>query len=218
VDVLHEGTSLVNLYEEFKDKLPIRYLALHENFHYLAEDTTRSPATTWNYGIRHSEGKFVIVTGADILLSSPNMIEKFLTQYKERRLAALTYFLSASMTNGLEIDAPIQSLGGFWEENINGNKNMNRTVAGHTTYLTGQPRDVWEWIGLFRTDLSHLVNDQDLVIRENFLGKNAETLDYVCYHQCHPTGEKQHNVVSPGWHYENEAQARLLEPAPRDAN
>ena len=224
IDILYDKINLLPIYEEFKDRLPIRRLELPENFQEYSPDSTWTPATTWNYGIRHSDGKFVILTGADILISYPDMIERFLTQYSNRRLASLTYFLSRGMTLELE-NIPwkpnpdcIQTIGGFWDDNSSGNQNMNRTTAGHTTYLTGQPRNEWEWMGLFRTDLSHLVNDQDLVIREGFLGREAEMLDgYVCYHQAHPP-EKVHNVVSPGWHYETEAQARLQEPAPRDAN
>ena len=41
---------------------------------------------------------------------------------------------------------------------------------------------------------------------------------YVAYHQAHPPLLTPHlPVMSPGWHYTNERQARLLEPAERDA-
>ena len=224
IDITNNGNDLEYLYEEFKDKLPIRRVVLPEFTKMWTPETTWTPATTWNYGIRHSEGKFVIVTGGDILLSSPDLIEKFLDQYKGRRNAVLTHFISISMVDSLDgmdwMGDPrmVQNLSGYWDGVENGNINTNRTTAGHTTYLTGQPREDWEWIGLFRTDLSHLVNDQDLHIRENFVNRSAGTLeDYIGFHQAHPIDEPiSYEGISPGWNYHSEAQARLQEPAPRD--
>jgi glycosyltransferase involved in cell wall biosynthesis len=230
VDVHHNGETLRKIYEEFKDKLPIRYLHLNENFcTYAPGYTTWTPATTWNYGIEKAEGKFVIITGGDIILSYPDMIERFLVQYNGRRNSVLIHFLSHAMVNALSgIDwsnnpESIQSLPGYWDDIVDDITNRSRTIAGHTTYLTGQTKADWEWIGKFRTELGHLVNDQDLVIRENAIGKNAGTLDsYIAFHQAHPIESKEkgvpskQSIVKHGYLYYNEAQARLLEPAPQD--
>ena len=224
VDVIHKE-NLKSLYKEFETLLPIKYLSLQENFKiYVPNATTWTPATTWNYGIRQSTGKFIITCSADILLSYPDMIEKFLEQYRNNRLSVLTYFLNRDMTNSLDsydwIGNPdsIQLFSGCWEMGIDGTTNSSRKAAGLTTYITGQPRERWDYFGLFREELGHLVNDQDLVMREACLNLGAETLNnYVGYHQAHPlSNDIFPHIACPGWHYENEAQARLLEPAPRD--
>ena len=225
VDVLYRNTNLKNLYEEFRGKLPIRYLSLEENGkEYIRDVTTWTPATTWNYGIRQSTGKFVITCSADLILSYPDMIERFLEQYKSDRISVLTYFLSQRMTEQLDqIDwynnpDNIQSFGGFWNEDISGATNFSRLLAGLTTYITGQPRERWDYMGLFREELSHLVNDQDVMLREVCLGRGVGTLDgYMAYHQAHPLEIGMDvNCITPGWNYHNELQTRLLEPAPRD--
>ena len=228
IDVLHADVNLVGIYEEFKDKLPIRYLSLQENIkQYIPDVTTWTPATTWNYGIKQSEGEFVITCSADIILSYPNMIEKFLTQYRRNRLSVTTYFLNGDMTNALDtfdwLSDPdsVQALPGFWDTPIwGGMPNRAMGLAGLITFITGQPKEMWEYVGLFRTDLSHLVNDQDLMLRDVALGRGVDTLNgYYCYHQAHIEPMMPHgvNIMYPGWTYQNEAQARLLEPAKRDA-
>jgi hypothetical protein len=185
--------------------------------------TTWTPATTWNYGIRESTGKFIITCSADILLSYPDMIERFLSQYTSNRISVLTYFMSQDMVSKLDsldwLGNPdsIQALPGFWNATVNGGSNIDRLSGGLTTFITGQPRERWDYMGLFREELSHLVNDQDMYLRDTFLGHGIETLEgYVGYHQYHPGGDMA--CVSPGWNYHSEAQARLLEPAPRDAS
>lgn len=226
VDVLHGDINLKKLYEEFRGKLPIRYFSLEENGkEYIRDVTTWTPATTWNYGIRQSTGKFVITCSADVILSYPDMIERFLEQYRSSRISVLTYFLSKEMTEQLSTldwynnPDSIQGFTGFWDDMISGVTNRSRLAAGLTTYITGQPREMWEYMGLFREELSHLVNDQDMMLRDVYLGRGVDTLDgYVAYHQAHPleTIGMGVNCASPGWNYHNEQQARLLEPAPRD--
>jgi hypothetical protein len=226
IDVLHSGVNLVGVYDEFKDKLPIRYLSLEESYQYIPDKTTWTPATTWNYGIKQSSGDFVITCSADIIPSHPDMIERFLDQYEKSRISVLTYFLDAEMTNSLDnLDYVnesnmIQSLPGFWDRVVwGGMPNKMMGAAGLTTFITGQPREMWEYVGMFRTELSHLVNDQDIMLRDVALGRGVGTLIGCCgYHQAHLEPSKPYgkNIMFPGWTYQNEMQARLLEPAIRD--
>src|SRR4030065_2734367 len=53
--------NLESVYAEFKDVLPIRYYLLDES-------NSRTPASTWNAGMSHAEGRFVVVCSADVLL------------------------------------------------------------------------------------------------------------------------------------------------------
>jgi glycosyltransferase involved in cell wall biosynthesis len=227
VDVDVNGENLQAVYDEFCTELPIKYLTLKENLDTLEEGvTTWTPATTWNYGMTKADGEFIITCSHDLILSKPDLIERFLDQYTNRRISVLTYFLGykhLGMLSGaidwLGNPDSIQSLHGFWDDVINGDKNKDRKSAGITTFMTGQSRAAWDWFGRFRKDLSHLVNDQDIVMREMCLGIGAETLkDYVVYHQPHPglVGMDRDKICQPGWHYKNELQARLLEPAERD--
>jgi hypothetical protein len=79
----------------------------------------------------------------------------------------------------------------------------------------GMMRSTFEHFGKFREDDSHLTADHDVLMRFRALGWQSDTMnDYICYHQWHPTIQIE---GTPGWTYENEAQARLLEPAIRDA-
>jgi len=227
VEIKHDGDNLEPIYNVFKDQLPIRYFSLEENLKsYIPGVTSWTPATTWNFGMTQAIGKFIIICGADILLSYPDMIEKFLDQYKDNRVGVLTYYLSPLITDLLgtgNVDwmndpLAISNLPGFWDVPVTGDINRNRTSAGLTTFLTGQPREAWDYMGGFRTELSHLVNDQDLYLREVALGKRCETMkDYFAYHQAHPFQKATTPICSPGWHYANEKQARLQEPAERDA-
>ena len=225
MDVCFDNTNQYPMYEEFKDRLPIRYLPLAENYRrYIPDVTTWSPATTWNTGIRKAEGKFVIVTSSDIIISDADALEKFLNQYNGNRISALTYFLPEEITyrtiNTIDWKSDprlIMTLPGFIEGNGGGRTNHTPTPANLLTFLTGTEKSKWEEIGGFRTQLSHLVNDQDLYLRELFLGKQTDTWDgCVALHQCHPVGEPVTPVSSPGWHYETERQARLIDEAPRD--
>jgi hypothetical protein len=229
MDVIHFGISLEKVVKGFEDKLPIRYIPLQEDMrNYIPDVTTWTPATTWNTGIRASTGDFVITCSADILLSYPGMIENFLGQYRGNRLSVTTYHLTADMTNALDtidwLSNPdsVKDLPGFWDTPVwceSCNTAMGQ--AGLVTFITGQPKERWEHVGMFRTELSHLVNDQDLMLRDRALGRGVDTLEnYYGYHQSHNAEPDFQSGVEnryPGWTYQNEQQARLLEPAKRDA-
>lgn len=227
MDTIQYGVTLENVFHEFENRLPIVYIPIERNMTMIYDpEKTWTPATTWNHGIKRAKGKFVITCSSDLIISAPDMIEKFLDQYKLDRISVLTYFLSAHMTNSLldSVDWKsnpniIQTFGGFWGDEIHADTNFNRRLAGLTTYVTGQPKDMWEYMGLFRTELSHLVSDQDMMLRDVCMGKGVGTLNgCVAYHQEHPIDGFISGATKPGWNYHNEAQARLLEPAPRDPN
>jgi hypothetical protein len=223
MDCVGESNQL-GVYNEFKNRLPIKYHLLQEDFgRYVEDETTWSPATTWNTGIRKSESKFVIVTSADIIISAHDALEKFLAQYRGNRISALTYFLSNEITDSLggvdwkSNSGVIRSMEGFGDFMSRGRTNQEPLPPAQLTFLTGMEKSEWESIGCFRTQLSHLVNDQDLHLREMFLGREVDTWDgCVAYHQAHPVGERVVDVTRPGWHYETERQARLIDEAPRD--
>ena len=210
--------NLESLYNEFKDVLPIRY-------YHLNESECRTPAATWNTGMNYAEGKFVVVCSADILLSYPDLIERYLSQYTGIRISVNTYRLTRDMTASLDsvdwFGNPdiIQTFPGFLDTEIEGQANAARLSAGLLTHHTGMTKERWEWFGKFRTEVSHLVNDQDIVKREFALNVGVDTMEgYVAYHQAHPPLIGSFKPVSShGWQYANEMQARLLEPATRDA-
>ena len=176
MDDCFNGTNQHQCMRNSRIGLPIRYFPLIENYSkYIPDVTTWSPATTWNTGIRKAEGKFVIVTSADIIISDADALEKFLNQYNGNRISATTYFLSEEITYGTinTIDWKsdprlIMTLPGFIEGNGGGRTNHTPTPANLLTFLTGMEKSKWEEIGGFRTQLSHLVNDQDLYLRRAF--------------------------------------------------
>lgn len=221
--VVTADDDLRDIYDEFKSQLPIQYVP------FPIDGKIRTPARTWNYGFKHSEGRYVIFTGADILISGPDMIERFLAQEDENsRINVLTYHLNRDITANLDrIDwfrdpMEIHRQPGFWDSMASGGTNLDRKLAGLTTYITGQARDRWEWFGLFREEDSHVTSDQDVLMRDYALiaagiPRKSETLkDYVAYHQWHPDTHIDTNIG--GWVYENERQARLLEPAKIKSN
>jgi glycosyltransferase involved in cell wall biosynthesis len=228
IDTIQNGETLETVFKEFEKRLPIVYIPIERNKTTVYDpNKTWTPATSWNHGIKRSSGKFIITCSSDLIISAPDMIEKYLAQYTTDRISVLTYFLSLHMTNNLldTVDWKsnpdiIQTFGGFWGDVIHADTNFSRRLAGLTTYVTGQPKDMWEYMGLFRTELSHLVSDQDMMLRDVCLGRGVGTLHgCVAYHQEHPIDLVISGAnLQPGWNYHNEAQARLLEPAPRDPN
>lgn len=220
MNVIGRGVwPLDKIADKFKDRLPIKY-------HLVTEEECHTPAMTWNTGFMRSEGRFVITCSADILVTAPDMIEKYLEQYNNVRLSTLTYHLTRIMTEDLDVadwynnPNSVQSMPGFWWKEIDGERNEDRLAAGLTTYQTGMSRERWEWFGKFRTEYSHLANDQDVVLREKALGVGCDTLQGYCgYHQAHPPMEQTEKFTpfeAGGWIYENERQARLLEPAKKE--
>ena len=195
-----------------------------ENKKYVRLDSSkdRPPAVSFNEGYKQSEGDFLLFLCGDIILSDKDVFRKFLNFDSRYRKSLLTYFLSPVMTASLlTVDwksSPrnIETLEGFWEYKLKHHSTTNKQnlAAGLTTYATGNFRDYWEYIGVFRNENHHLVVDQDLHLRERCLGYGVETIEGICaYHQFHlPPGVE----VGTSYVYKNENQARLLEPAERE--
>lgn len=188
----------------------------------LEREKDRTPAVAWNRGFEVSTGEFVIFTGGDTILSNYTAIQDILDSYDGERVSVLTYFLSDKHNALIEtIDWKkdpklIESLPGFWDYIPANHFTSNRLnlAAGLTTYVTGQPRKDWEWFGLFREDDYNLGSDQDVHIRERFLGRGCSTAKNVrAYHQWH----RAPDVYSgSGFIYKTERQARLIDGAERE--
>lgn len=209
--------SYADLINGFSLELPnLQYFRL-ENGH------DRTPAVAFNFGFEQSEGDFIIFTDEDLIFGCPDLIQRMLAFYSGYRINLKTYFLNEDCTQLLDkldwLHCPndIEKLVGFWDYYRYDAETTNRFLHDHwqnyrVTFLTGQYRKDWEWIGLFRDDKSHLTRDQDLVLREACVNKVAQTLpEIACYHQYHAFPDV---YVAPGYRYLSERQARLLEPAP----
>lgn len=170
-----------------------------------------------------SKSDYIVYAMAHELLSQYNILELMLEQSLEQRTSVLRYTLSQEETDALAgvnwLDNPkiIEDFPTFWEhyDILDKMPNRLRLSAGLTTHVTGATRDYWEWMGWHRDDeLGYLNVDTDIVLRECALGKSPITVS-CCYHQFHPTWRIPAEHVLPAYIYENEAQARLLEPARR---
>lgn len=193
--------------------------------HRLESHHDRTPAVAFNFGFRKSCGDFVIFTDEDLIFNCWGLIYRMKSFYSGSRVNLKTYFLTEVHTKLLDdVSWPysgtkIEDFPGFWEHYRYDAETTNQFLHDHwqnpkVTFLTGQYRKDWEYIGLFREDKIHLTRDQDLEMRENALGKIAQTLPEIpCFHQYHPFPDV---YVGPGYRYENEQQARLLEPAPHE--
>jgi hypothetical protein len=172
----------------------------------------------WNYAGKKSDADYVVFAMADEIISSKDIIKKMLACSPDRRCSVNTYFLSEKMTswmNNLEWKTNpkiFETLPGFWEgDYYQGISNNLRKSAGLLSHITGQSKANWEWFGWFIDEPhGHLWIDQNVHLREMCLGRGCETVpDVVCYHQWHPPVSI---TMKAGYHYETEAQARLLEP------
>lgn len=196
--------------------VPIRYTRF---------DTVRAVNRVWNQGLEEASGDFIIFAQMDFILSSKDLVEKMLGAYQEGlRVSILPYFLSEK--NSMELSTIdwrnnpklIETLTQFWIlPDAAGRRNMDITSAGIFSYITGQYRRDWEYIGGFRKETyGHLWLDQDLHKREQVLKKPVITPSGICaYHQWHPTPSVEQRIpnMSHGYIYRNEREARLLEPA-----
>lgn len=125
----------------------------------------RTPAVAWNEGFKLSEGDFVIFTGCDLILSHNDAIQDILDSYRGNRVSVLTYFLSPEATNALdsipwrENPDVIMDTNNFWNYVSYNQTHANHEIklAGLTTYVTGQMRSDWEFIGLFRDEERRIV-------------------------------------------------------------
>jgi hypothetical protein len=117
---------------------------------------------------------------------------------------------------GWEQDATIiEKLPGFWDYAWDRVQNIDKMDAYNLAHITGATKKYWEWFGWFRNHRKgYRWLDQDVVMRENALGIRGFTVPNVsCYHQWHGDYGSSSAVNVPGYIYDNEKQARLLEEA-----
>lgn len=215
--VVNDGGSTE--FSSILDKSEIK----NKKYLHVENQQDRPPAVSWNYGYKHCDGEYIIFLCGDVIVSSKEAIKQFLLHNDDKiRQSVLTYFLSNAMTILLDsVDwvsdhTEIQRLPMFWEYKLPHHNTLNRQNlgAGLTSYITGVPRKLWEYIGGFRNENHHLVSDQDLHLRERQLGLGCSTLpDVVAYHQYHKSSKV---IMGTSYIYKNEKQARLLEPAQRE--
>lgn len=188
----------------------------------------------WTREGKASSGDYVIIAMADELLGNYDIVQAFISAPTEFRASLMTYFLSPAQTNALStidwLSDPkrIETLPDFWThrtvqgaDNVSNEKRKSSsswypTILAH---ITGAPRAHWDYTGWFRTDEhGYLWLDNDVHVRENFLQRPCFALmDYCCYHQWHPLLElTPEDRDYGGYIYQNELQARLLEPAVRE--
>jgi len=200
--------------------------------HAVGKDWARV-SNIWTREGRESSGDYVIFAMADEILGDYDIIQKFLACPTPNRSSVRTYFLNGSHASKLDgmdwLSNPkdIENLPEFWthkevqgaEEN---NDNLLRKLKQKVyllSHITGAPRAHWEYMNWFRTDeYGYFWLDRDVHFREITLGFECkEVVGVCCYHQWHPLlliskVDREYG----GYIYENDAQARLLEPARRE--
>lgn len=184
-------------------------------------DIVQNLNVAWNFGYTQASGEFIIFAMQDEIISTKKILHYMLEEYDGRRISLPTLYLSPEMTNNLNLipwqDTPelIETLDGFWDSK--GTINRTRTGASVLSHISGQYRKDWDWFGLFRPhELGYLWVEQDVAIREAFLGKVALTAYGVkCYHQQHGMGGSvtYFPEARSGYIYKTEREARLLDPA-----
>jgi len=204
IDNCSRNPDLERIVGEFKDKLHITFFR---------EPVLTNINVIWNKYGKMSDGKYVIFSMADELISDGDVIDKMLKCPKENRTSIFTYFMTERQT---------MDLGSYdWRTNV---RNVplpatNQTTAGLISHITGNYRANWEYFGWFRDGLGHLWLDQDVHLREVKLGIPAHTpKDVYALHQWHKVDMGYTGGLKPGYTYQNEKQARLLELAIRDAD
>lgn len=175
------------------------------------------------YGMK-SQGEYVILAFADELLGNYSMLDAMLDVPKTNRYSLNTFFLSQSQTaqlpglGWLNDPASIENLPDFWSHKEHENlENSNRRDGSLLGHVTGAYREFWDYIGWFREANGYLNYDQDLYLRESYLGRKCYSgFRPCCYHQHHPLAVIPAECRLPSYRYENEQQARLLEIAPME--
>lgn len=194
--------ELENIANSFKDQLHITFYK---------EPIQFNINEIWNKYGRQSTGEYVLYSMMDELISDGDIIDKILEQPHESRCSIFTYFLTERQTNEIE--------NYDWRTDVHNIPlpYTTETTAGLISHITGAFRTYWDWFGWFRYGPGHLWLDQDLHLRERQLGNHCHTAEGVyAVHQWHKADLGYTGGLQPGFHYANEAQARLLEPAERD--
>lgn len=182
----------------------------------------------WRREGMQSRGEYVVFAMADEVLGDYDLLDQMIAIPKERaRFSVNTFFLNKANTEQLtSIDwlsnpASIEKLPEFWNYLEYDNRpNSSRFDAKLLTHITGAYRTYWNWVGWFRNDEHGYLNlDRDLYVREVVLQTDViSPRTPCCYHQYHIPQTFTSEERLPGYFYENEMQARLLEPAQMEAH
>lgn len=203
IDNRSGNPALEDIVNRYKDIL---------NITFYREPILQNINMIWNKYGKMSDGEYVIFSMADEMISDGDIIDKMLKCPKENRTSIFTYFLTERQNN--EIDAY------DWRTTV---RNIplpftTETTAGLISHITGNYRKNWEYFGWFREGAGHLWLDQDVHLREVCLGIPAHTpKDVYAIHQWHSADMGYTGGFQPGYTYQNEKQARLLELAIRDS-
>lgn len=201
----------------YKSGLPIAY--------YTRNDIPVCANRNWNALYKQSTGNFIIFTMQDEIISTKNIVYEMLKSYRRgERVSVLPYELNAEMTWALD-NIPwqsdpriIETLPGFWDDPWCAN--TTRHDAGLLMHTTGMFRRDWDYFGLFRNEDGYLLQDRDIVLREQVLGKKVHTPDprtSVCsYHQFHDRWIPKEWIAGPSFTYHTEREARLIDPVQQD--
>ena len=207
-----QEVGIYNLAVEFSTRI--------NNFHFWRVNEPTNVNLIWNSAGKKSSGEYIVFAMQDEIISRKCILEEMLNREAKVRFSVQNYFLSEDMTNklpaGWERDATlIEEMDGFWDYAWDRVPNRRKTDAPNLAHVTGWTREGWDWFGWFRNQYrGYRWLDQDVVMRENALGIRADTVFGIsCYHQWHGDYGSSSAVNVPGYIYENERQARLLEEA-----
>lgn len=188
----------------FKDKLPITFVK---------EPAFMNINRVWNKYGKAARGEYIVYSMMDEVISHNDILQKMMDCSSEARTSIFTYFMNEQET------IYMNTIDWFNDPTVIPKPRTTETSAGLLSHITGNFKKNWEWFGWFRDDeKGHLWLDQDIYLREKALGSKfyCRTPENVyCLHQSHPSAASPNNM-RPGYHYKNEMQARLLEPAERD--
>lgn len=197
----------------------VRYLRLSHGL------LMRSPNTAWRTGYEEAKADFIVLSSQDVLVPWYALAGVMHTakRHKGQRASMIVYWMTEQMMGqlgehplGVDLNV-ITGFPEFWTQiTPYGCENGQIRSGGLFVLCTGMSRQDWEWIGFLRDTPYFGMDDRDLTAREVFLGKYPVTVpDMFCIHMWHPKNRALRALIThPGFVYETEAQARLLEPAP----
>lgn len=203
IDNASRNPALETIVDRYKDTL---------NITFFREPVLWNINMLWNKYGKMSDGEYVLFAMMDDMISDGDVIDKILECPKENRTSLFTYFMTERQSNEMD--------NYDWRTSV---RNLplpftTETTGGLISHVTGNYRKNWEYFGWFREGNGHLWLDQDVHLREVFLDIPAHTpKDVYAIHQWHKADYGYTGGFQPGYTYQNEMQARLLETAIRDS-
>ena len=222
--IIIDDNNADNSYElchEFSTLLNIKYFNL-ENVN--SKWPVRGPSTAFMAGVERPDGDLVFFTHAEIMLKKDALAKVYLHAEANplSRISLNTFWISEAdyqMVDSVDwiIDVDLlQTLPAFFQSNRR-NDNNGGIVFG----FSGMSRERWQWFGWLRRSERFGMDDRDIVEREHCLRRLGlyngphvpASADCSCYHQWHKPIDIviKSALMSPGYHYTTEHQARLLE-------